>query len=795
MRSRCDGPLSVRVKSFVWPAAPQTCMVAVALFCWAGSAHGQAWQPKTAPLMTRWAADVSPDRVHPEYPRPQLVRPDWLNLNGLWDYAITPRDAGRPRSWTGQILVPFPVESALSGVMQTVGPEQALWYRRDVDVPTTAAWTGKRLWLRFEACDWETTVWVNGHQLGQHRGGYDPFAFDITDHVPADQGRRCEVVVRVVDPTDRGDQPRGKQVAKPEGIWYTPVTGIWQTVWLEPVPENAIRQAFVTADIDRDTAQLTLQIDGAAGATVAWEGSLERDGIKYGTTFRLPAKSGSVELDSSPQFRKELWTPDRPLLTHVKLTLQDKDGKPLDEVQTYFARRKISVGPDAKGVLRMLLNNQPLFQYGTLDQGWWPDGLYTAPTDEALKFDIEITKQYGFNMIRKHVKVEPARWYYWCDLLGMLVWQDMPSGSTNAPWDPFGGHDGTELTRTADAAGIYRKEWQAIIDSRRQFPSIVMWVPFNEAWGQFDTVAVTEWTKQYDPSRLVNCASGGNDFAVGDVIDIHRYPGPAAPKPSQTRVAVLGEYGGLGLPLPGHTWQSKKNWGYRSFTNQADLTEAYLDLLDRLRPLIEEGLSAAIYTQTTDVEIEVNGLLTYDRAVKKIPVSIAAEAHRALWAPWSPKQAVPLLETAETAPAEWRYTTTAPPPGWEQPDFDADEWTMAMSGFGEPSTPGAKVQTAWKSPDIWLRRTFEITEPPRGEVRLRIHHDEDAEVYLDGVLLKKVSGYTTGYVSLRLPDVTVQALRPGKHLLAVHCHQTGGGQYIDVGLELQQTVIADPATE
>ncbi len=744
------------------------------------------WTPKRAPLMTRWAGDVAPETVHLEYPRPQLVRPAWLNLNGLWQYALAPvAERTPPAVWEGEILVPFAIESALSGVMQPVAPGQALWYRRTFTVPTDAAWTGQEVLLQFGAVDWEATVWVNGREIGLHRGGYDPFSFNITSALRPESNATQELVIRVVDNTDDGYQPRGKQVRKPNGIWYTSVTGIWQTVWLEPVPKSHVRSVVVTPDIDRDTASLWVDYAGEDVTHIAVRTSYSLGGARYEGTYTLPAKNRQpVGMSSSPEYRKVLWSPATPRLIDMELKLLDKQGRVLDVVQTYFAHRKISLGKDDRGILRILLNNEPLFQYGTLDQGWWPDGLYTAPTDAALKFDIEQTKRYGFNMIRKHVKVEPARWYRYCDELGMLVWQDMPNGDRHAAWDPFGGHDGTEITRTAESAANYRTEWQRIIDALRPHPSIVMWVPFNEAWGQADTVAVTQWTKEYDPSRLVNCASGGNDFPVGDVIDIHRYPGPTMVAPSATRAGVLGEYGGLGLPLKRHTWQDEQNWGYRSFTTQAALTDAYLDLVDQLPALVRQGLSAAIYTQTTDVEIEVNGLMTYDRAIEKLPVDVLAKAHQALW---SPRETVrrTLVPTAEETPAMWRYVTETPAEGWEEPEFDAATWRAGRGGFGEPSTPGSKVGTEWKTPDIWARREFTLEKLPEGALRLRIHHDEEATVHLNGVLIKQTGGYTTEYKSLRLSEVAREALRVGTNVLAVHCHQTGGGQFIDVGLEVE----------
>ncbi len=743
------------------------------------------WQPKQAPLMTRWAKDVSPTNVLPEYPRPQMVREHWQNLNGLWEYAIQPKDAGKPEKWDGEILVPFPVESALSGVMKQVGPENKLWYRRTFSLPTKdgaidSAWAGKNVLLHFGAVDWETTVWLNGKEVGTHKGGYDPFSIDITAALKGDGLQ--ELVVSVWDPSDAGFQPRGKQVRKPEGIWYTPTTGIWQTVWLEPVPKTYIRSVNITPMIDTDTATLDLSVVGAGAKSV---GVVKSYPIKEGPTskstqtFTLPVTGKPVGMDSSPEFRKIWWTPSTPHLIDVELSLKDEFGQVVDVVTTYFAMRKISLGKDEQGIMRLMLNNKPVFQHGPLDQGFWPDGLYTAPTDEALKFDIEITKQYGFNMIRKHVKVEPARWYYHCDKLGMLVWQDMPSGDRNAPWDPVGGHDNTELTRSQESSDNFNREWKAIIDSLRNHPCIVMWVPFNEGWGQANTVAVTEWTKKYDPTRLVNCASGGNDFPVGDVIDVHRYPGPFAPKPTD-RAAVLGEYGGLGLPLKGHTWQGEKNWGYRSFTDQVSLTDTYLDLLDKLHPMIgSPGLSAAIYTQTTDVEIEVNGLLTYDRAVQKLPVDLLAKAHNRLHSP--PPQIKLLVASSKTTAQTWQYATDKPADGWEQPTFDASKWKTGPGGFGEKTTPNSVVRTEWKSNDIWLRRTFDLTAAPTGELRLLIHHDEDTDVYVNGKLVRSVTGYSTDYGTLRLIPEAAKHFKAGANTLAVHCKQTGGGQYIDVG--------------
>jgi hypothetical protein len=720
------------------------------------------WQPKSGPLMTRWARDVRPDRVLPEYPRPQFVRPDWQNLNGLWEYAVQPKDAPRPTTYSGSILVPFPIESALSGVMERITPDQRVWYRRTFTVP--ADWQGRRLLIHFGAVDWEATVWLNGHELGTHLGGYDPFSFDATDALnPAGPN---ELIVAVWDPTDAGRQPRGKQVNKPHGIWYTPTTGIWQTVWLEPVPAQRLADLALTPDIDQGELRIALDQrllpPGAVVEAVALAGGKE--------VARATGAAALTLKIATPR----LWSPDAPFLYDLKLTLRDKPGGAvLDEVTSYFAMRKISRGPDADGVQRLLLNNQPLFQYGLLDQGFWPDGLYTAPTDEALRFDIEFTRQLGFNTIRKHVKVEPARWYYWCDKLGLLVWQDMPNG-TNFP-DP----KPAEAGEARAAAAQFELELQRVITALRNYPCIVMWVPFNEGWGQYDTARITRFVQELDNTRLVNNASGWTDAGVGDVLDIHVYPGPLAPPAQPDRAGVLGEFGGLGLPLAGHTWQAEQNWGYRTYTSQAELNDVYLGLITRLRPLITlPGLAAAIYTQTTDVEIEVNGLLTYDRAVVKIDQARAAAAHRALYLP--PPRLTTVVPTSEAEGLIWRYTTAAPADGWQQPDFDDSAWSAGPGVLGRQGTPGAVVRTEWHTDQIWARRVFELPATLPTNPFLRLHHDEDCVVYINGHQAAAVSGFSASYVLVPLADPRV--LRPGRNTFAIHCRQTDGGQAIDVGI-------------
>lgn len=594
------------------------------LICSFVSANAQEWKLASPRIVTAWGEKVDPRNVHAEYPRPQMVRERWLNLNGLWSYAIASSDSEKPASWQGDILVPFPVESALSGVGKTAGKESKLWYRRTVVVPS-AMRKGKLL-LHFGAVDWRSEVFINGKPAGVHEGGYDPFYFDITGLVtkPGPQ----EIIVAAWDPTDEGPQPRGKQVKEPKSIWYTPVTGIWQTVWLESVPDTYISSTRHTTDFDTRTLHVSAVIDGQRKGdrfrVSVWDGATKLGEVEHeSTSISIPVKD------------VEIWSPDKPKLYDLKLSVIRK-GKVVDEVRSYFAMRKISMAKDANGVQRMMLNDKFLFQFGPLDQGWWPDGLYTAPSDEALQFDIIKTKEMGFNMIRKHVKVEPARWYYHCDKLGMLVWQDMPSGDMGNHWDSRPGIVGlaSSKDRTPESESIFRKEWSAIINANYNFPSIVVWVPFNEAWGQFKTKEIVHFTRQIDSTRLVNDASGGNFHYAGDILDIHNYPAPVMPDPAffgEKQVLVLGEFGGLGLPIEGHTWQTKDNWGYQSFTSAEDLQQRYERFITDIRELVRDGLSAAVYTQTTDVEIETNGLMTYDRKVIKMPTDALNRAHAPLY--------------------------------------------------------------------------------------------------------------------------------------------------------------------
>ena len=556
------------------------------------------WQPAAGPLKTRWAKDVSPEHALPEYPRPQMVRKDWQNLNGLWDLKLGDGTEAK-------ILVPFAVESALSGVMKHV---DRLTYRRSFEIPK--AWSGQQVILHFGAVDWEAKVTLNGKELGVHRGGYDAFSYDITGALKNDGVQ--EIAVEVFDPTDLGGQARGKQKLKPGSIMYTPTTGIWQTVWLEPVVPTHIESLRIVPDVDQGCVRI--KVAAVAGKD---DGNL----LASVEVYDGPTKIGSANGPASDELvvkipNVKLWSPETPFLYDLKVTASGQRLSPqADSVTSYFGMRKIALGKDDKGVTRMMFNGKPVFQVGPLDQGFWPDGIYTAPTDEALRFDITETKRLGFNTTRKHVKVEPDRWYYWCDKLGLLVWQDMPCANSY-----------TDKHQPLDNPQ-FKSELVNMVTSHWNHPAIIMWVVFNENQGQHDTEELVAAVKGLDPSRLVNNASGNDDKNCGDVIDKHSYPGPDSPKPEANRAAVLGEFGGLGLPVDGHTW-SKKTWGYQGTKSIDDLTSGYEKLLAKAWELnVQAGLSAVIYTQLTDVETECNGLLTYDRELNKVLAERAAAAN------------------------------------------------------------------------------------------------------------------------------------------------------------------------
>ncbi|WP_233260604.1 glycoside hydrolase family 2 protein [Pedobacter sp. HMWF019] len=566
------------------------------------SANAQTvYKMQPVAIQSRWAKEVSPQNALKDYPRPQMVRTGWTNLNGLWDYAISPKDAGQPAAFEGQILVPYPIESALSGVKKTLLPTQTLWYKRNINLSPK---TGERILLHFGAVDWQATIFVNGKEVGQHKGGYTAFSFDVTDALRSGSN---ELAVKVFDPTDQGIGPHGKQVLNPQNIYYTPSSGIWQTVWLETVPEIYIEGLVMTPDIDKGVLNLEVKSVSAAPVTTVVDGK----------TFKGKANERIVV----PIANMKLWSPASPYLYNLAIKL----GK--DEVKSYFGMRKVSIGKDAKGVDRIFLNNKPYYNLGTLDQGFWPEGLYTAPTDEALSFDIKAIKAMGFNTIRKHIKVEPARWYYWADKLGMLVWQDFVNPNQSLP------------------EGSKAEFEKGALDEMTQLhnsPCVVAWVLFNEKWGQYDQQRLSEWVKKTDPSRILNGHSGEllyvneqlrspspNAYVSADMTDVHSYPDPMMSIRQAGKAQVCGEFGGIGVFIPDHQWIIGSAWGYIQ-EKPAALKAKYTIMNQHLQLMEKEGLSGSIYTQPFDVEGEQNGLMTYDREVIKIPFEEMREIHSQL---------------------------------------------------------------------------------------------------------------------------------------------------------------------
>ena len=623
-------------------------------------AIAQEWSPVGNNIKTEWVKDVDPSCPRPEYPRPQMVRADWMNLNGLWNYGITSADEGSFRP-EGKILVPFAVESSLSGVGRLVGKDNALWYERTFTLPKN--WKGKDVLLQFGAVDWKAEVWVNGLYVGCHTGGFDPFHFNVTPYLTKSSDQT--LTVKVWDGTDSSWIPRGKQVEKAAYIWYTPVTGIWQTVWLEAVPQTHIDSYYVVSDITKGEIEVEVNTSalklGDEIQVKVLEGAVGYDPAKPSTKILAEAQSAGKVKVMIPD--AHLWSTTDPYLYGLKVSIV-RDGKVVDSVDGYTALRKISKVNTPDGYNRMALNDKPLFQFGPLDQGWWPDGLYTAPTEKAMVWDIVKTKEMGFNMIRKHIKVEPQSWYYWCDVHGMLVWQDMPSIADNhgnrshkgrffknfgeARWfdnrsdelvkaqtnewsrDSFVG--GTDCDVPFEWKQNYYKEWKDIIEALKGFQCIVVWVPFNEAWGQFDTKVASDYTKALDPTRLVNAASGGNFELCGDIQDVHHYPAPMMNAFERKMINAIGEYGGIGYPVEGHLWKiTDTNWGYGEVMSSGEqVLKLYEEFVEKLKLLYQTGVAAAVYTQTTDVEVEVNGLITYDRKVVKVDEKRMAEINKSL---------------------------------------------------------------------------------------------------------------------------------------------------------------------
>lgn len=589
-------------------------------------AYAGDYTPKWGNIKTEWGEKVTPENVWQSYPRPQLKRADWMNLNGLWEYAITPMGTEKSAvAYEGEILVPFAVESALSGVKRTFTPEDLLWYRRTFEL--SDSWKGKNVILNFGAVDFECSVWVNGKLAGSHRGGSNPFSFDITRYLKRSGSQLVEVCV--ADPTDTESHARGKQSLEPRRIWYTPVSGIWQTVWMEAVNKTHFTQILPEADIDNSTVNMTFKVENAKGGEEVRIDVYDGDKVVKTVTGKA---AGTVSV-TVPDAR--LWSPETPELYHFTATLS-RSGKVLDEVSSYFALREVSVGKDEAGYNRIMLNGAPVFQMGTLDQGWWPDGLLTPPSEEAMIWDMKMLKDMGFNALRKHIKVEPELYYYYADSLGLMIWQDMPSGfrTANAGQEHVKFHATEDWKASQEHTAQWQSELFGMIDWLRFYPSITTWVVFNEGWGQHNTVEIVSKVLDYDRTRIINGVSGWTDRGVGHLFDVHNYPFTSMilPEDNGDRVSVLGEFGGYGWAVEGHLWNpDMQNWGYRNIDGAVALMDNYTKVVYDLETLIPQGLGAAIYTQTTDVEGEVNGLVTYDRKVVKIPVNTLHAMHDRLY--------------------------------------------------------------------------------------------------------------------------------------------------------------------
>ena len=747
-------------------------------------------------LKTPWGEKVTPANAWREYPRPQMVRGNWTNLNGLWQYAVTKNAPGCPSVWDGEILVPFVIESSLSGVGRLLEPSEQLWYKRTF---TANVKPGERLLLHFEQADFRAMVYVNGRQADiPHEGGQMPFTYDVTDLVKAGEN---ELVVSIWDPTTDFIGSTGKQVFRPGGCMYTRSSGIGGTVWMETVPETYLTDYKVTTDIDAGTVSVTLAGAGnlsEAEATV----TVRKDGQQL-AVGKMKAWGKPITLKLPQPIA--LWSPESPALYDLEIVFKDDETDKKDVVRGYFGMRKIEMKKDPNGVLRLYFNNKMRFIIGTLDQGWWPDGLLTPPSDEAMAYDIKALKEMGFDMMRKHIKVEPRRYYYLCDKLGLLVMQDMPSGAGDA----------------TKRYGFYRAELKQMIDHLYNSPSIIAWIPYNEGWGQpgeFLSHATLVWTQQYDPTRIVDGPSGAHDFEGGDVwrpfhhtqhkpagveeaadlVDRHDYAvTPGMFKVNPRRASFLGEFGGIGCRVEGHLWTAKA-WGYGNTGKDADrsfVENKFITLMDHVAMMATRGLTGSVYTQTTDVEAEINGLITYDRKVVKFNPKALAAVHdrvrKAAEVGMTPRTQLPVLKRLDSDPKAWAWTTEAPGAGWEQPAFNDAAWARSAGGFGNKQImvdhPNAKVTTEWTTKNIWLRRTFTYTAPEKEvlQVVFDLFHDEDTEIYLNGVRLVAVKGYNNDWEPVAVPAAAfLAAVKPGKNTLAVHVRQNDGGQYIDLGIGL-----------
>lgn len=737
------------------------------------------WTKQTAPVMTPWGEQLTADNVWQEYPRPSMKRQEWMNLNGVWKYfkrtSINYDYERNTTSFSKAILVPFPVESALSGIMDksySSNRRATHMYRRTFTLPDT--FSDKNVLLHFGAVDWRCYIYVNGQLAGTHDGGSVPFALDITSFLK--ESGTQELQVAVWDPTD-GGQPNGKQSVSPSGIWYTPNSGIWQTVWLEPVSPTHIESYEPIPDIDNSAVSIKVKTSASCTVTLT---------VKDGDNIVVEQTGPSDQTFTLPIPSAKLWSPDEPNLYDLEISAKEQ-GQEVDKVTGYFGMRKFSRAM-IDGHPAILLNNKPLYMYGPLDQGWWPDGLLTPPSYEAMVYDLQVMKDFGMNMVRKHIKLENDLWFEWCDRNGLVVWQDMPSGCGSGA-----------IGNIEYAMQNFYRENEELIEATRHHPCIGAWVVWNEGWGQHAERGMAHTMRavnsvmnaNHDPGRFVHAVTGWVDVEMGDFLDVHSYPSPgAATNAVNERVASCGEFGGINLFIENHMWAgSDVNYTtVEDAETYANLYDRYTDRLGELQQ--EKGLWMSVYTQITDVEQECNGILTYDRKVMKVsPAQQQMMRDKILRTiNYRYKDVTTVVPAGdENSSIQWKYTTTEPAADWFSTDFAASGWKTGSAGFGGGG------RTPWSSSDIWIRRTFKINSFDMSrlpDLRLWLFHDEDAEIYINGLLAAKMTGYNTKYEAWPLLPEAQQSLKfdGSDNVIAIHCKQTTGGQFIDCGLKIRNYV-------